>query len=316
MASGTLTHVGPMSMSTGGAVPNVGLALNRLGVPVRLAGWIGDDPLGRTLGEIIDCEAPGAGRHLVVRPGDATSYSVVIARPGCDRAFWHCPGVNDLFDPDSISDAVLRGAGWLHFGYPPIMKRVCDAPESLARLFARARALGLRTSLDLCSIDPASHAGDIDWVAWLGVVLPHVDLFTPSFDETAFALRSLAGPFGGTPSLSAVRKIAEVCRTLGAAAVLVKLGEHGLYFIDNAGEARAPCFDVAVASATGAGDCTIAGMIAGRHTGLSIGESVELAVATGGASCEQADAISGVTDYQSLASRIAGGWRRLPDRLI
>ena len=229
MEPGTLTHVGPMSMATGGAVPNVGVALHRLGPPVRLAASVGDDALGRSLAEIVDAAAPGAAGGLVVRPGEATSYSVVVSVPARDRAFWHCPGVNDTFDPDQITDSTLAGAAWLHFGYPPIMRRVCDDPAALARLFARARRLGLRTSLDLCSIDPNSLAGRVDWPAWLGVVLPQVDVFTPSFDETAFALRRPAN----TPTRAAATELIGMCRSLGARAVMLKLGDRGVFYADD-----------------------------------------------------------------------------------
>ena len=43
---GRLLEIGPAEMSTGGAVPNIGLSLHRLGVPVRLMGKVGDDLFG------------------------------------------------------------------------------------------------------------------------------------------------------------------------------------------------------------------------------------------------------------------------------
>ena len=42
LTPGRLVVVGPSAVSTGGPVGNVGLALHRLGVPVRLMGKIGD----------------------------------------------------------------------------------------------------------------------------------------------------------------------------------------------------------------------------------------------------------------------------------
>jgi len=41
-----LLEAGDLHFSMGGAVPNVGTALSRLGYPVRLAGLVGDDRLG------------------------------------------------------------------------------------------------------------------------------------------------------------------------------------------------------------------------------------------------------------------------------
>ena len=64
-------------------------------------------------------------------------------------------------------------------------------------------------------------------------------------------------------------------------------------------------------SATGAGDCTIAGLIAGLTGGLTIDDALTLAVAAGGASCERSDATSGVPSVESLTRRIHDGWPAL-----
>src|SRR5580658_9330324 len=69
----TLTRIGPAVVWPGGCVPNVGLALHRLGAAVRMIGKVGDDPLGRILLEQIR----GYGGHLAdgftVGAGCATS---------------------------------------------------------------------------------------------------------------------------------------------------------------------------------------------------------------------------------------------------
>ena len=58
---GRLVEVGPAAFSTGGAVANTGLALHRLGVPVRLVGRVGADLFGRAVLE--------HARALPRRPG-------------------------------------------------------------------------------------------------------------------------------------------------------------------------------------------------------------------------------------------------------
>ena len=44
---GRIFAVGPLVMSTGGAVSNTGMDLHRLGIDVRLMASVGGDPLGR-----------------------------------------------------------------------------------------------------------------------------------------------------------------------------------------------------------------------------------------------------------------------------
>jgi hypothetical protein len=94
--------------------------------------------------------------------GQATSYSIVIAPESCDRAFLHCAGTNAGFTSMHVRDQSLDGAIWLHFGYPPLMPAVADnGGKERASLFCRARAHGLRTLLDFCSISPDSASIDL-----------------------------------------------------------------------------------------------------------------------------------------------------------
>src|SRR5215469_5884301 len=95
LVPGRLLDVGPAVLAPGGAVSNVGLALHRLGAPVRLLGKVGDDPFGRIL---LDAYAQaGLAAGMLISPGETTSYSVVISQPGNDRIFLHCPGANHTF---------------------------------------------------------------------------------------------------------------------------------------------------------------------------------------------------------------------------
>ena len=131
-------------ISTGGAVSNVGLALHRLGLPVRLVARIGNDPLGRLIVERVREHGRERCRRAWPRSeGEVTSYTVVINPPGIDRIFFHCPGANDTFTDADVSDEVLDGAALFHFGYPPLMRQIwSDGGVRLERLFARAKARG------------------------------------------------------------------------------------------------------------------------------------------------------------------------------
>lgn len=305
----TLTRIGPAVVATGGCVANVGIALHRLGMRTRLVGRVGDDALGRLLMDEIRRRGGGsdATAGFTVAAGDPTSYSIVVSPGGADRLFWHCPGANDHFAGDDVGDDTLTGAAWLHFGYPPIMRRIAmDGGAAAAGIFERARRLGLRTSLDFCSVDPRSEAGQVDWRQWMARVLPHVDLAAPSFDETAAMLGLEASP---TPDN--IRACAEALLAMGAGAVALKLGEAGLYYRDRDGtERQEGCFRVEVAGTTGAGDCTIAGLIASLAGGDDIATAMTTAVAVGACCCEQPDATSGIVPLEAVRQRLATGWPR------
>ncbi len=339
ISPGALVECGPAVLSTGGAVSNVGLALERLGVPARLAGRVGDDLFGRGILELLRARGEGLAAGMRPVPGAASSYTVVISPPGRDRTFLHCPGANDEFGSDDVPDSTLAGADLLHFGYPPIMRRMySDGGAECAKLLRRARSAGLTTSLDMARPDPAAPAGGVDWPEWLARVLPDVDVFLPSLDEALFMLdrrrfeeMDARGPVGAAADGELLWAVSGRLLEMGAAAVALKLGDRGLYMRTSADASRlaaagscapraaewtgrelyAPCFRVEVAGTTGSGDCTVAGFLAGLMRGLSPAGTLQSAVAVGGCSVEAADATGGVKTWEEVQARLTAGWPRL-----
>jgi sugar/nucleoside kinase (ribokinase family) len=346
LTPGSLTQVGPAAISTGGVVSNTGLALHRLGVPVRLIGKVGDDLLGRAVIEIVAARGSELVEGMVVSPGETTSYTVVISPPGIDRVFFHCPGANDTFSAADVTAEALQGARLFHFGYPPLMARMWRADgEELARLLRMAKKGALTTSLDMTQPDPQSAAGRADWRRLLGRVLPLVDVFLPSLEEILFMLdrrrfQSLAGDAGktilGACGTRLLTDLSDELLTMGCAVVVLKLGAAGLYLRTSSdpvrwkpfGSARpdplsawsgrellAPCFATKVVGTTGAGDCAIAGFLASLLRGLSPEATMTRAVAVGACNVERPDATSGVSAWEVVERRIADGWPRLTPAL-
>ncbi|MBX3727816.1 MAG: carbohydrate kinase family protein [Candidatus Sumerlaeia bacterium] len=323
LRAGALVHVGAIQVSTGGAVGNTGLAVHKLGVPVRLAGKVGADAFGRMVLDLLRAQDPELARAMAVDPHGATSYTVVLNPPGLDRVFLHHPGANDTFVAGDVADACLEGARLLHFGYPPLMRRLYERDGAeLVRLFAAARARGVTTSLDMAMPDPASDAGRVDWRAWMRHVLPHVDLFLPSFDELARML----GHGCTEPDAATLRRLADETLAMGAVAVAIKLGDRGLYLrtgpdvsrlgcdaVAWAGRERlATCCEVAVGGTTGAGDCTIAGFLVELAAGGTPESALAFATAVGACSVERPDATSAVPHADAVRARLRNGWRRHP----
>lgn len=328
---GALVVIGPSDVSAGGPVGNVGLALDRLGVPVRLMGKIGDDMFGRELLDVLGARDPRLADGMIVAPGETTSYSVVINPPGIDRTFLHCPGANDTFGAGDIPLDRLRGARILHFGYPPIMRRLySDGGTELHALLAAVRERGVVTSLDLCDPDPHSDAGRVDWAAWLARALPAVDVFAPSVDELRLMLDASAVR---AIDIGLLRALASRALSMGPAVVALKLGDQGLYLRTSGNvaalvrlchplalspgawrdrEVLAPCFRPRrLAGTTGAGDCTIAGLLAALLRREDPVAAATSATAVGACSVEAPDATSGVPRWTEVAARLAAGWPRL-----
>ncbi len=337
---GRLIHVGPSLQVTGGAVANTGLALHKLGVPTRLIGKLGNDPYGHRILEILKCyNASMLVDSMIVDDADATSYTIVISLSGSDRIFLHCPGANDTFAAEDMPWEQISTARLLHFGYPPLMRRIYEQHgEQMSMIFQKAKSLGLITSLDMSVVDPSSDPGRVEWEAWMTHVLPSVDLFLPSLDEILFMLgRERAGgpsqasgfadPLNGLLLENISRRLLE----MGAAIVAIKLGEQGLYLRTTSNLARvaslssaglndaaawcgremwSPCFRADFCGATGAGDCTIAGFLAGLLAGGSPSEVLNTAVAVGAYSVEAPDATGGIPSWPQVRQRMDAAWQK------
>jgi sugar/nucleoside kinase (ribokinase family) len=342
-----MVQVGTMTVANGGVVPNTGLAMDRLGVPVRLVGKVGDDAIGRLTLDLLRRHGAGLADAMVVDAGADSSYTVILSAPGIDRTFLHNPGPNDTFRAEDIPEAALAGASLFHFGYPTLMQRMFEAEgRALQALFQRAKAEGLVTSLDVSQPDPRSEAGRADWRAILERALPDVDVFLPGLEEALFMVdrdrfEQLRAETEGGEVIDAVDApllgdLAGTLLDLGAAVVGLKMGDQGMYLRTSGDVGRwqalaerlplkprawtnrellAPAFQADLVGTTGAGDCTVAGFLAGVLRGLEPAAALTAAVAAGSSNVEAADALSGVPAWDDLWSRIEGGWAPIPTRL-
>jgi sugar/nucleoside kinase (ribokinase family) len=334
LSPGQLIEVGPARFATGGAVANTGLALHRLGVKTALVGKLGDDPFARRVLDLLRGYGPMLTEAMCTVPCETTSYTIVVSPPEVDRLFLHCPGTNATFDESDIDFDRFDGARLFHFGYPPLMEKLyIDGGDTMRRIFSLAKEHVVATSLDMAAIDPHSKAGEVDWRAWLKRVLPEVDIFAPSIDETLFMLGREKDTSSPPDRIDAqtLGSLSDELLSLGTAVVLFKLGDRGVYLRTTPDADRlravgpclshdteswseqeiyAPCFQVDCVGATGAGDCTIAGFLAELLKGGTPQQAVTMAVAVGACSVEATDAVSTVPTRREVQQRIDAGWKR------
>ena len=336
---GRLLEAGPVTISTGGAVSNTGLALHKLGISTRLIGKVGDDLLGQAVLQIVESQGADLAGGMLVDGTANTSYTVIISPPGVDRMFLHCPGANDTFSADDVQYDVVAKARLFHFGYPPVMKRVFENDGAqLVEIFRQVREMGVTTSLDMAVPDPTSAAGCADWRTILQTVIPYVDVFLPSIEEILYMLRretfeELSQKAAGNSFLTQITPpllsdLSHQLLDIGGKIIGFKLGHRGLYMrtagqpaIEALGRARpsdpsawankelwAPCFKVSVVGTTGAGDATIAGFLSALLRDMSPEATLTAAVAVGACNVEAADALSGIRPWHETVCRMDGDW--------
>lgn len=332
---GKLLLIGGAEFSSGGPVSNTGLPLRRLGIHVALMGKCGQDPLGQILLDNLRTEAPGAEEGMRTVSGERTSYTVILVPPGIDRIFLHCPGANDTFGPEDIDINMVRRARLFHFGYPPIMARMYGSEgEELEQVLSNAASSGAMTSLDMALPDPNSPGGRAEWRTILAKALPHVDFFMPSLEEILFMLRrqrfdevSRTNPDSLLDGVGAddVRGIADECIEMGARVVVIKCGHLGAYLctakelgrLDGMmAEAQAwrgrrifepTCVVETIVSATGSGDCAIAGFLAGVLQGEPPERCMKLLAAVGAQNLSAVSAVGGVKSWEETLADLDAG---------
>lgn len=341
LTPGKLVHMDGVDIHTGGAVSNTGLAMKKMGADVRLIAKVGNDAFGKIVTDIFSGYEAQDG--IICVEGENTSYSVALAVPGIDRILLHDPGCNDTFSYKEIPEEMLEDVSLLHFGYPPIMKKmyVQEGKETLEML-KMLKERGIATSVDLAMIDEDCDAGKENWRAILEKTLPYMDFFVPSIEELCFMIdrpryeewkkRAAGGDMAMIlDPTNDIKPIADQCMEMGAKVLLLKCGAPGLYYRTASAEALKELekevgisaekwadregFEKSyvpdrILSGTGAGDTTIAAFLSAMLEGYEFEMCIHLAAAQG-ASCVAAyDSLSGLKSLKELEEKIRNGWEK------
>ncbi len=223
----------------GGAGANVAAHLAALGVPVVLAGCVGDDAAGAAL--VAELTAARVGLAVRTVPGAASGTIVSLVEPGGQRSMLADRGANLDLRADDVPP--LGPGGHLHLsGYTLLDGRPRAA--GLAAL-AAARAAGCTVSLDPASTGPLVAYGVDRWLADTAAV----DLLLPNADEARL--------------LTGCADVADAARALAGryTAVAVTLGADGALWASGGALVHRPARPAEVVDTTGAGDAFTAGLL-------------------------------------------------------
>ena len=334
MSPGKLVNVDDAKISTGGPVSNTGLNMKQLGLDVCFCSCVGDDQFGKIALDMLS--KSGNAEGVKVLKDQASSYTVVIAPPGIDRIFLHNPGTNNIFGADDLNIDLISQCRHFHFGYPPLMKNMFDNQgDNLLEVFQIAKQAGATTSCDMTLPDPASVSGKAPWKKILTKILPFIDIFVPSVEETLYMLDpdrflKMKQEHNNVELIDFLNaedysELADELLAMGCKMTTLKSGHRGFYVktaskdkFDDMGAAKpadydnwserqlwAPAYEVdSFGSATGSGDSSIAGFLSAFLKGLDIEQSLKYATCLGYQNVCVLDAVSGIKDWDTTTAMI------------
>lgn len=275
-----LANITSESKGTGGSPFNVLVDLALLGAkfPLEAVGMVGNDGNGRYI--LDHCEKLGiATRNLHVSEEVPTSYTDVMTVAGSGRrTFFHARGANALLD-DQDFDFSKTQSKLFHLGYLLLLDKLdqpCPTHGTVAaKVLARARAAGMKTSVDVVSEDSDRFAK---------IVLPalkHTDYCIMNEFEaghvTGHKIR-----IGSDLDRGALRASMEALLHAGVKErVVVHFPEGGCALGTDGswvehGSVTLPAGYIK--GAAGAGDAFTAGVLHGWHEGQSVAEQLRLGV--------------------------------------
>lgn len=255
-APGMLRKIESIDFALSGNGGNVAAALARLGVSVELAGYSGADLIGEQLRALLNEQGVDTS-HLLRHSTVGTGTSVITIAPNGERSILFVNGANTSFDLDSVPDI------WFYETKIVVVNAVFVLPqftgEAIERLFARARAFGCATVLNIC--DDSEGKG----LSFLAPGLRETDYFVLNFDE--------GHQLTGYSSPEAIIESLEI-HTRGR--VILTYGADGCYLRSTDALQRVSALTVKATDTTGAGDSFVAGFITGLIHGRSLSDCASL----------------------------------------
>ncbi len=233
--------------TAGGAAANVTAGLARLGVPARLAGWAGADPLADGL--LAGLASRGV-EIAVVRRGRAP-LTTVLVHPDAERTMLTDRGEGGL-EVGDVGPSWVAGAAVVHLDGYDLLR----SPRALAAAAALAHDAGVPVSADVAAATRIARHGVDGYVELLAAL--QADLLLCNAPEA-----EVLGLSGALPDWA-------------PGLVFVHAGASPTRVRTRAGAWEVPVPPVPhVRDTTGCGDAFAAGVLAGWRAGVPVLEAVE-----------------------------------------
>jgi sugar/nucleoside kinase (ribokinase family) len=232
----------------------------RLGLKALAVGAVGSDEKADWVLDSLARE--GIDVSVMERIADCpTSATILPIRPDGSRPVLHARGASARWRISPEAQKRACQGTILHLGGVGSLLAMDGAPS--AALLRDAKAAGCVTTVDLIQ-------ARAETLALLEPLMPDVDFFMPSIDETSAMV-------GTDDPVACARFFLEK----GAGACAISLGAEGSFVMTREGrQFRVPAFEVEVRDTSGCGDSYTGGFIAGLVRGWDLLDCARLATAT------------------------------------
>lgn len=258
--AGTRYLIDEIRLTVAGTAGGTVVPCARLGLTALAVGAVGEDEKADWMLDAL--RRDGIDVSVMERlPGSPTSATILPIRPDGSRPALHARGASARWRISPAAQMRACQGRIVHLGGVGSLLAMDGEPSRA--LLADARKAGRTTTLDLISARSET-------LALLEPLLPEVDFFMPSIDETAVMV--------GTHDPAAC---ARFFLDRGAGACAISLGGDGSFVMTRDGQQfTMPAFEVQVRDTTGCGDAYSGGFIAGLVRGWDLTECARLATAT------------------------------------
>lgn len=283
---GALHLLEDIPVRVGGCAANVAIDLAKQDISVDVAGCVGRDSAGELLLNTFRAHHIGTSGVLPVARWP-TSKTVILLIQGQDRRYFHVAGANQCFTVEHLSRQWASGLKVFYLGglfaLPDIDLQV------LGEFLRFCRASGVITVVDV--VCPPELQG----LAELGSILPHIDVFLPNEDEA----RAFTGVTDCFDQLRAFQRA-------GARTVIITRGHRGSLAVQDETVWRCGSYQMNAVDPSGSGDAFTAGVIRGLLSRWTMPEMLRYASALGASATRTAgttDAVFTAAEAESFVAQ-------------
>ncbi|MDR3166118.1 MAG: carbohydrate kinase family protein [Synergistaceae bacterium] len=293
---GTLANIRGIGQCVGGLAANtvIDIAVMDGDIPLASIGKIGDDELGALITNTL--KRHGVDSSRIIRSEYPTSFTDVMNDMSTgERTFFHERGANARFGIEDIDFDAIE-AEYFHVGYALLLDKFdADDPEYgtvMARALHKARAMGMKTSLDVVSENSGRFRKIVtpSLKYCTNVIINELEagLITdipPRDAEGRVIMANLRAICGKIKSLGVEQNVVIHMPECGAA-----VDEHGKFSVVGSYELPAGY----VKGSVGAGDAFCAGMLYSMYKGFDMPQALKFANGAAALCLSNENAIDGM----------------------